>query len=226
MKGLNELSRKDSKELIAEIKLFIEYGVSADEKASAVSVLEGYRQNTLALYILRDFYSKLPGLREEAVLRVNKIVSRMGFFLVTADTATHEYLYFFNGEKPVYIGEKKDGIGESEVLSFFGFSSNEEFLKHQVQEGADNDEQAVVEKIFCPACAVAAGEFHHLGCPVEICPWCDGQLNYCNCRFEKLGVDEIEDESDLDRLEILLNDKGRVRFSDHHAPAYPTGGEG
>lgn len=226
MKGLNELSKKDSKELIDEIKLFIEYGVRSDEKASAIKVLENYRQNTLALYILRDFYSRLPGDREEALKKVSKIVSRMGFFLVSACTAAHEYLYFYNGENVLYIGEKKDGIGETEVLNFFGFANDDEFFKHHEKEGSDIKEMSLASKVFCPACAVASGEFHHLGCPVEICPWCDGQLNYCNCRFEKLGVDEIEDENDLDRLEILLNEKGRIRFSADHAPAYPSGGSG
>jgi len=128
-------------------------------------------------------------------------------------------------EKSVYIGEKSEGIADSEVLQFFGYNSNEDFLKKIDNEEESNSDIGIEQEAFCPACAVAQGEFHELGCPVEICPWCDGQLNYCNCRFEKLGVDEIVDEAEIDRLEILLNDKGRVPFSADHAPAYPSAGD-
>lgn len=211
-------------DFIEEIELFIDYGVSQVEKQSALDNLKKYASNTMALVVLRDFYSRLPEFREEAVSSINRIVSRRGMYLLGVDTAKNQYLYFFDGEHPFYLGEKKDGIGDSEVLSFFGYANNEDFLK---RVDSDNDEEQDITlepKTFCPACGVAPGELHELGCPVEICPWCDGQLNYCNCRFEKLGVDEIVDDSEIDRLEILLNNKGRIPFSSEHAPSYPSGG--
>jgi hypothetical protein len=60
---------------------------------------------------------------------------------------------------------------------------------------------------------------------VEICPWCDGQLSRCNCRFEQLAVEEIDSEQQLETLTELLLDKGRVPFRRHHAPYYPGAGQ-
>ncbi len=218
-------SNNARKKYCDEIRLFIEYGVVEQERKTALKTLDSYEANSMALIVLRDFYSRLPELREEAVCKISRIVSRQGMYLLEVDTTRYEYLYFFNGEKSVYIGEKSEGIADSEVLQFFGYNSNEDFLKKIDNEEESNSDIGIEQEAFCPACAVAQGEFHELGCPVEICPWCDGQLNYCNCRFEKLGVDEIVDEAEIDRLEILLNDKGRVPFSADHAPAYPSAGD-
>ena len=156
---------------------------------------------------------------------MSRIVSRHGAYLLDVSTKNFQYLYFFNDDTPFYLGEKKDGIGDNEVLSFFGFSTNDEFLKTVDNRSHQYADFKGKVSSFCPACAVEAGEYHQLGCPVEICPWCDGQLNICNCRFEQLGVDEITEENEIDRLETLLNDKGRIPFSEDHAPAYPTAGD-
>ncbi len=223
-------SDKVRKEYCEEIRLFIEYGVTESERQTAFDTLRTYEANSMALVVLRDFYSRLPELREEAVCKISRIVSRKGMYLLGVDTLKYQYLYFFNGEQPIYIGERSHGIADSEVLQFFGYASNEDFLKRLDGEGegesAETDaDVGFDQEVFCPACGVAQGELHELGCPVEICPWCDGQLNYCNCRFEKLGVDEIVDEAEIDRLEILLNEKGRIPFSAQHAPAYPSAGD-
>jgi len=37
----------------------------------------------------------------------------------------------------------------------------------------------------CPECLVGIGGFHHLGCSVEQCPKCRGQLLYCICKVKK-----------------------------------------
>jgi hypothetical protein len=34
----------------------------------------------------------------------------------------------------------------------------------------------------CPDCAAGVGEYHVLGCDVEQCPYCGGQLIFCDCR--------------------------------------------
>lgn len=225
MSNLLDFSKKSQRALVEEIKLFIEYGVRSDEKAAAIDIVEEYSDNSTALSVLRDFYSRLPKLRDEAVKDIHRIVSRMGFVLLGVNTRKYEYLYFYNGEKSIYLGEKRDGIQDTEVLSFFGFSSNDELRRELAGIPKGPGERGLEQKAFCPACSVESGAFHQLGCPVEICPWCDSQLTYCNCRFERLGVDEIVDEADIDRFEILLNDKGRIRFSADQAPAYPDGGD-
>lgn len=217
--------KKQNIQLIKEIRVFIEYAVEGTERQTALNALKGYENNSIALSVIKDFYARLPEFREEAVVGVSRIVSRHGAYLLGVSTKNFQYLYFFNENTPLYLGEKKDGIGDNEVLNFFGFSTNDEFLKTVDDRSHQYADLKGKVSTYCPACAVASGDYHHLGCPVEICPWCDGQLNICNCRFEQLGVDEITDENEIDRLEVLLNDKGRVPFSADHAPAYPAAGE-
>ena len=217
--------KKQNEALIKDIQIFIEYSVERTERQSALDAIKQYEDNSIVLSVIRDFYARLPEFREEAVATVSPIVSRYGAYLLDVSTKNFQYLYFFQDDTAFYLGEKKDGIGDNDVLNFFGFETNDEFLKTVDDRSHQYADFKGKISSFCPACAVAAGEFHHLGCPVEICPWCDGQLNICNCRFEQLGVDEITEENEIDRLETLLNDKGRIPFSADHAPAYPTAGE-
>jgi len=220
-----EQQMNDTTQLCDDIKVFIEFSVAGDEQQAALATLENYRDNSLALQVMKDFYARLPELREEAIAKISPIVSRQGMYLLGVDTKNHKYLYFYNSEELLYIGEKKDGIGDTEVLNFFGYSNDEEFLKTLDERSHGYAELGGRPNTFCPACTVAEGEVHHLGCPVEICPWCDSQLNMCNCRFEKLGVEEITENAEIERLEVLLEEKGRIPFSTDHAPAYPSGGE-
>jgi len=109
------------------------------------------------------------------------------------------------------------------VLSFFGIESQEEFLKIclSVKDLEEYVITGTAEKEICPVCGVPEGENHLLGCTVEVCPWCKGQLSYCNCRFEKLGTDAIEDEQQLEKFLDLLTEKGRIPYQKNQAPAYP-----
>jgi hypothetical protein len=66
------------------------------------------------------------------------------------------------------------------------------------------------------------GEFHTLGCPVEICPWCNGQLTYCNCRFTKLNIDTINKVEQIEKLLQLLEEVGRIAFKKEDSPGYPS----
>ncbi len=219
---MSDLPKRENQDLVEEIKVFIEYSVAEEEQQRAISALEQVRENTVALCVILDFYRRLPEFRQEAINNVSRIISRHDAYLLAVHTANYEYLYFYNEEGPVFLGEKKEGIAETEVLSYFGYSSNEEFLKTADDRRVlDEDRQ-----FFCPACGVAEGEEHLLGCPVEICPWCDAQFTYCNCRFDQLGVEEITEERQLEHLEVVLQEKGRIPFSADDAPGYPGGGEG
>lgn len=211
--------------LVEEVKIFIEYSVQQAEKKKALETLTAYEDNSMALRVMLDFYGRLPKFREEAIGDISRIVSRNDAYLLSVKTESFQYLYFFHDEKPHYLGEKKEGIGDTDVLQFFGYTDNREFLKTMDERSHEYADLKGKAHNFCPACMVGEGEIHLLGCPVEICPWCDNQFNMCNCRFEQLGVDEITEESELDRLEIILNEKGRIPFSAEHAPSYPTGGQ-
>ena len=63
---------------------------------------------------------------------------------------------------------------------------------------------------------------HTLGCPVEICPWCGGQLTYCNCRFTRMDIDAMEKIEQIEKLLELLEEAGRIAFKKEHSPGYPT----
>ncbi len=210
--------------LIDEICLFIEYAVTAEEQEKAKQTVKKYQNNSLILAVLHDFYRILPDLCDQAVVAVDEVVARLGCYLLEVRTSTYAYLYFYDGENAVYVGEKRDGVADSKILSFFGYANNEQ-LKKNLDERIERGTKSISGHVFCPACSVKEGEIHELGCPVEICPWCDSQFTYCNCRFEKLGLDEIESDEDLDRLEIILNEKGRIPFSADQAPSYPVAGE-
>jgi hypothetical protein len=68
----------------------------------------------------------------------------------------------------------------------------------------------------CGDCGVRPGGFHHLGCDVQRCPLCEGQMMSCDCGFDEDGPDDDGDEEVLDLYidsngdpteRVLLNDQ-------------------
>ena len=119
------------------------------------------------------------------------------------------------------IGTLAEGIIDRKLLDFFGYADNKEVLARtdKIEKLLEYEPYATDSKI-CPSCHVAVGEFHTLGCPVEICPWCNGQLTYCNCRFTKLGIDTVDTVSQIEKLLELLEEVGRIAFKKEHSPGY------
>lgn len=77
----------------------------------------------------------------------------------------------------------------------------------------------------CHDCGCREGEFHVLGCDMERCPFCGGQLISCECIYEKLGIDTSEGsyaytcgltDEQYDAWDELLLKKGRIIFGSEH----------
>lgn len=211
-------------QLIEEIKLFIQYSVPEDDLKSAAALVDRYQNNAFIVRLFREFYSSLPEAREEAVVRISKLIDKQGVHLFVVSTSTYSYLYVVSADNILLLGEYRKEV-DSQVLSFFDFQSNDEFLK-VCPLVEDLEEYVESEKEICAVCGVPEGEFHLLGCTVEICPWCEGQLSNCNCRFEQLKVDNIDDEEQLEKYNDLLTAKGRIPYLKSQAPAFPGTSDG
>lgn len=212
--------------LVEEVEMFIEYGVEQQQRAAAVALVKKYQNSPQALSVLLEFYKVLPEAREEAVVRLAHIDSLQGVTLLAVSTMTHSYGAVVSEGEAHILGEYGNEPIPDEILGYFGFSDSEELVE-SYGEVADLPEFGMNgTDALCPVCQVAAGECHLLGCPVEICPWCDGQLNRCNCRFEKLDLESLDSEEQVEALQELLEEKGRIPFQAEQKPAYPGTSEG
>jgi hypothetical protein len=70
-------------------------------------------------------------------------------------------------------------------------------------------------------CAAKEGQLHRLGCDMERCPFCGGQLISCKCPYEKLGIDFSPGSwaysngltnKQIRKWEKLLHTKGRIPY--------------
>lgn len=212
--------------MLEEIELFIDYGVVQPERASAKKLVHRYRDNRQALEVLLEFYKVLPEAREEAVVRISYLDALQGVTLLAVSTANHTYGAVVSEGEAQLLGEYGREEVPEEVLAYFGHASSEAFVEcyGTVDALPEYGEKGGVSG--CPVCQVAEGEYHLLGCPVEICPWCDGQLNRCNCRFEKLETERLESEEQIEELLALLEEKGRIRYTAEQKPGYPGTSQG
>jgi hypothetical protein len=214
-------------QLVKEIKLYIRYAVPESEIERAAALVERYRKNRRILALLREYYVALPDAREEPVLRISKLLQRQGVVLYVLTTTSTAQIYAVSVDEIVWLGEYPGAL-DPEISGLWGFADHAEFLKICVPVG-DLEDLAVVAGETgreCPICGVEAGEYHILGCSVEVCPWCEGQLNKCNCRFEQLEVDLFESDEHLERFLDILHAKGRIPFEEQQAPFYPGTSDG
>ncbi len=211
-------------ELVQEIELLIRYAVPEEEQSMAVDFVTSFHKDYFALGVIRDFYRLLPDAREEALVKIAVLEEKEQVFLLLLSTTKHHYFYLTNDEEGLLQGEWQQGLADSHVLSFFGYPDPESFSKaHQALETCR--EYSPLERMneeICPSCGVQSGAMHTLGCPVEVCPWCGGQLNHCNCRFEQLDVEEVTDEKMLGKLEKKLLQKGRIPYAKEQRPTFMT----
>ena len=209
------------------IRQLMQYSVPEEQLDPALDLLVIFREDRIALMVLQEFYSYLPDAKEDWIKELRLVGRQGGIFLVTAVTYGDAYLYLVSNEGIEFHGSLLEGYLDNELLDFFGFESSAGF-----KEAGHNPENFPVYQPLqgdidvCPACHAATGEVHELGCPVEICPWCGGQLIHCTCRFEQLETDEITDEHDLVRLEELLEQKGRIVYSPEQRPYFADEGPG
>jgi len=208
-----------------DTELLIRYAVNEDEYAEALEVVERFRHHRVAVNVFRKYYAELPEGREEMARDLRVVAEKQGAFIFALKTTAHQYLYVSSDDDVQYIGDYSQGISDEDILLHFGFENAASFTKKIEESFQELEGLGKLEsELTCVACGVAKGELHIMGCPVEQCPWCDGQLNRCNCRFDQLGVEEIEDEEQLDRFEEILTVKGRIAFGPEQSPSYPTAG--
>jgi hypothetical protein len=216
--------RKQQRRAIAEA---MEYAVAESNMEEAADLLLRYRDDRIALDLLLEFYSYLPDAREDYVKEIRVVARSGGVFLLAAVTKLSIYMYLISGEGIEFHGTLDQGYLDRELLVFFGYQTLDAFQQQCAGvERLPPYEPLQVDANICPACHAVTGELHELGCPVEVCPWCGGQLIGCPCRFDRLGLEAIGSEAELSRLEILLNDQGRIAYSPDQRPGFADEGPG
>jgi len=207
------------------IREAMEYAVPENDRDEAEDVLDIYREDRIALALLHEFYSHLPDAQDDWIREIRVVNRQHGLFLLAAITPQRQYLYLLSSEGLEFQGSMTDGYLAEELLDFFGYDSAEAFkVVCASPEILPIYEPLQMDEDICPACHAVAGELHELGCPVELCPWCGGQLIYCDCRYEKLGLDSIGSEAELLQFEALLEERGRIPYSQEQRPSFAGNG--
>jgi hypothetical protein len=207
------------------IREAMEYAVPENDRDEAEDVLDIYREDRIALALLHEFYSHLPDAQDDWIREIRVVNRHRGLFLLAAMTPQKQYLYLLSSEGLEFQGSMTDGYLAEELLDFFGYDSAEAFKAVCASpQTLPIYEPLQMDEDICPACHAVASELHELGCPVEICPWCGGQLIYCDCRYEKLGLDSISSEAELLQFEALLEERGRIPYSQEQRPSFAGDG--
>lgn len=219
----NEISTN----LLDELQRSLPFAVPETELNAAHALVKRYQHNERILRLLHDYYTALPDALEEAVVRLSELQQRKGVHLFVLICTQHSWLYAVTVDEVALIAEYGQEVPQ-EILAFFGVDSQEQFQKNCPPAATLPDYPTGEQDLphYCPVCGVLEGEKHLLGCIVEVCPWCDGQLQSCNCRFEQLDLEEIKTDQQVEDFLELLEEKGRIPFSREQAPRYPGTSQG
>ena len=211
---------------IKEIELLMKYAVPEDETKEARSLLEEYKDDRIVLNLFHTFYSFLPEGIDDSITKILLLNRKEGVFLLCVITGIENYLYIVSQEKAVFLGRRDEGIWDDEVVKFFGYKNKEECLKKlESLSKFPTYNPAHADESLCPICFTADGEIHTLGCPVEICPWCNSQLTSCHCRFTMIAKEQLKSETDLAAFQEQLDEKGRISFdAKQHRPSFASSG--
>ena len=214
-------------ELLDQLEIFIRYAVPADEVEKALGFAKKFSFDMNMTRLLHEHYRSLPDVKEESVVQVARLVQRRGVGLFVVSTLSTPYLYAVSNEEILYLGEYSANP-DNEIFATLGVESKKELAKiclppDQLKPYWGEQKAGV---LLCPVCGASEGENHLLGCVVELCPWCDEHLSTCNCRFEHLSTESIDDEKQLEEFVDLLEAKGRIPFKSEQAPAYPGTSKG
>ena len=218
------LSDAPLEKLIEDIGILIPYAVPPEELETATAFLDSFSADLFALEIIKDYYQTLPNAKEEALVKIAVLEEREQVYLLLLSTTGHHHFYVTNGEESMFLAEWEQGLQDKQLLEFFGYTTQEQFVKAHPDKGNVREYQPLerMNASTCPSCGVQTGSMHTLGCPIEVCPWCGGQLNHCNCRFEQLGVDELQDDAMLEKFIEKLERKGRVAYAEDQRPTFMT----
>ena len=219
---MDELQKKRRR-----IRELMQYAVPDKHATAAQDLLILFRDDRLALTVLDEFYRYVPDAQDDWIKELRLVGRKAGIFLLAAVTALDAYLYLISSEGIEFHGSMQEGYLDKELLGFFDFPSAEQFSEQTREiENFPLYEPVQSDIESCPACHAATGEEHELGCPVEICPWCGGQLIHCECRFARLDLEELTSEQELVRFEEILREKGRLVYSPEQRPSFADDGPG
>lgn len=210
-----------------KIRQAMEYAVDGDSMMAASELLIRYRDDRIVLDLMETFYTCLPEAKNDYIVEVRTVARGRGMFLLAAVTEMSAYLYMISSEGVEFHGIVEQGYLDQDLLDFFSFVDMDDFRNQcGTLENFPVYEPLQIDENICPACHAVTGELHELGCPVEVCPWCGGQLIHCPCRFERLEVESLSSTTELLRLEELLNEQGRVPYSPEQRPGFLDEGMG
>ncbi len=205
-----------------DINVLIPYAVPPEELEAAYKLLKVFSGDFFALGIIKDYYQTLPNANEEALIKIAVLEEREQVFLMLLSTTGHHYFYVTNDDESLFLSEWEKGLDDKQLLKFFGYADSKSFAKvhSDLEKCREYLPLERMDENLCPSCGVKTGGMHTLGCPVEVCPWCGGQLNHCNCRFEQLDVEAFTDDTMLDAFAEKLEQKGRVSYAKEQRPTF------
>ena len=196
-----------------KILLLMDYAVNEKDLIAARKFVEQHKNDHISLNIFHEFYSYLPEAQNDAIKILRLLAKKEGCFLIAVGTTIDNYLYIATRESAEFLGTNKERIWDQEVLDFFGLNREEALTKFKDLNSFPFYIPAHMDLYLCPVCSTGHGELHRLGCSVEICPWCGGQLTNCNCRFQQTGRNKLNSEAQLKIFIDQLNQKGRIPFN-------------